>query len=244
MFARPGPRLVDALEFLVGLLHNKPELIPADFPWTWWDTKKARTVSESNAKAPSAANVSAEHNCQDNTNVRKGVVEASSSSSSSRTAHEASTTGNNSLSDDIGNDTECNGTADRTIATCSDSTSHAKTHIPERSHSAQSGNDSEAAQQTSSSQTAQQDGNRDVVQQNGVGETAQQSRDGKAAQSSTDSQAAQQATQRKWGAAPFLGTEIEEAHAAAIEAGQPTYTDPATGYKVAALDVSVSTAGC
>jgi len=26
MFARPGPRLVDALEFLVGLLHNKPEL--------------------------------------------------------------------------------------------------------------------------------------------------------------------------------------------------------------------------
>ncbi len=38
MFARPGPRLVDALEFLVGLLHNKPELIPERFPWAWWDT--------------------------------------------------------------------------------------------------------------------------------------------------------------------------------------------------------------
>lgn len=28
-----GPRLVDALEFLVGLLHDKPELIPAGFPF-------------------------------------------------------------------------------------------------------------------------------------------------------------------------------------------------------------------
>ena len=36
MFARPGPRLVDALEFLVGLLHNKPVLIPQDFPWQYW----------------------------------------------------------------------------------------------------------------------------------------------------------------------------------------------------------------
>lgn len=33
MFNRPGPRLVDALEFLVGLLHNQPEVIPQDFPW-------------------------------------------------------------------------------------------------------------------------------------------------------------------------------------------------------------------
>ncbi|KAF8070915.1 TPS5 [Scenedesmus sp. PABB004] len=33
MFNRPGPRLVDALEFLVGLLHGRPELVPADFPW-------------------------------------------------------------------------------------------------------------------------------------------------------------------------------------------------------------------
>lgn len=33
MFNRPGPRLVDALEWLVALLNNRPELIPADFPW-------------------------------------------------------------------------------------------------------------------------------------------------------------------------------------------------------------------
>lgn len=33
MFNRPGPRLVDALEFLVGLLHDQPDLIPKDFPW-------------------------------------------------------------------------------------------------------------------------------------------------------------------------------------------------------------------
>lgn len=33
MFNRPGPRLVDAFEFLVGWLHNRPDLIPKDFPW-------------------------------------------------------------------------------------------------------------------------------------------------------------------------------------------------------------------
>ena len=33
MFNRPGPRLVDALEFLVGLLHDQPDVIPKDFPW-------------------------------------------------------------------------------------------------------------------------------------------------------------------------------------------------------------------
>ncbi len=33
MFNRPGPRLVDALEFLVGLLHDRHDLIPSDFPW-------------------------------------------------------------------------------------------------------------------------------------------------------------------------------------------------------------------
>lgn len=35
-FNRPGPRLVDALEFLVGLLHGAPERIPHvgnPFPW-------------------------------------------------------------------------------------------------------------------------------------------------------------------------------------------------------------------
>lgn len=33
MFNRPGPRLVDAFEFLVGWLHGRPELIPPGFPW-------------------------------------------------------------------------------------------------------------------------------------------------------------------------------------------------------------------
>ncbi len=33
MFNRPGPRLVDGLEFLVGFLNERPEVIPAGFPW-------------------------------------------------------------------------------------------------------------------------------------------------------------------------------------------------------------------
>jgi ABC-type Fe3+-hydroxamate transport system substrate-binding protein len=33
MFARPGPRLADAFEFLIGLLNERPDLIPPDFPW-------------------------------------------------------------------------------------------------------------------------------------------------------------------------------------------------------------------
>ncbi len=33
MFNRPGPRLVDAYEWLVGWLQGRPELIPEGFPW-------------------------------------------------------------------------------------------------------------------------------------------------------------------------------------------------------------------
>ncbi|GJQ29446.1 MAG: hypothetical protein HBSAPP03_13300 [Phycisphaerae bacterium] len=33
MFNRPGPRLVDAFEFLVGWLHGAPGLVPPGFPW-------------------------------------------------------------------------------------------------------------------------------------------------------------------------------------------------------------------
>lgn len=36
MFNRPGPRLVDAFEFLVGWINHRPELIPAGFPWEPW----------------------------------------------------------------------------------------------------------------------------------------------------------------------------------------------------------------
>jgi iron complex transport system substrate-binding protein len=32
MFNRPGPRLVDAFEWLVGWLNDRPELVPARFP--------------------------------------------------------------------------------------------------------------------------------------------------------------------------------------------------------------------
>jgi iron complex transport system substrate-binding protein len=33
MFHRPGPRLVDAFQWLVGWLNDRPELIPRGFPW-------------------------------------------------------------------------------------------------------------------------------------------------------------------------------------------------------------------
>jgi ABC-type Fe3+-hydroxamate transport system substrate-binding protein len=33
MFNRPGPRLVEALEWLVGWLNDRPSLMPAAFPW-------------------------------------------------------------------------------------------------------------------------------------------------------------------------------------------------------------------
>lgn len=33
MFNRPGPRLVDAFEWLVGWLNDRPDLIPPGFPW-------------------------------------------------------------------------------------------------------------------------------------------------------------------------------------------------------------------
>jgi len=36
MFNRPGPRVVDALEFMVGWLNGCEHLIPEDFPWQRW----------------------------------------------------------------------------------------------------------------------------------------------------------------------------------------------------------------
>jgi iron complex transport system substrate-binding protein len=36
MFNRPGPRVVDALEFMVGWLNRCEHLIPEDFPWVHW----------------------------------------------------------------------------------------------------------------------------------------------------------------------------------------------------------------
>lgn len=36
MFNRPGPRVVDALEFMVGFLNDRPRLIPEGFPYAMW----------------------------------------------------------------------------------------------------------------------------------------------------------------------------------------------------------------
>ena len=36
MFNRPSPRLLDALEWLVALLHDRLDLAPPGFPWTVW----------------------------------------------------------------------------------------------------------------------------------------------------------------------------------------------------------------
>eukprot|EP01064_Diplonema_japonicum_P011608 TRINITY_DN1900_c0_g1_i2.p1 TRINITY_DN1900_c0_g1~~TRINITY_DN1900_c0_g1_i2.p1 ORF type:complete len:594 (+),score=70.31 TRINITY_DN1900_c0_g1_i2:34-1815(+) len=39
MFNRPGPRLVDALEWLVSLLQDKPEIMPENFPYEIYNPK-------------------------------------------------------------------------------------------------------------------------------------------------------------------------------------------------------------
>eukprot|EP00878_Enallax_costatus_P037128 GHUV01041922.1.p1 GENE.GHUV01041922.1~~GHUV01041922.1.p1 ORF type:complete len:353 (+),score=119.72 GHUV01041922.1:1682-2740(+) len=42
MFNRPGPRLVDGLEFLIGLLHNRHDMIPRTFPWRFLQRDELR----------------------------------------------------------------------------------------------------------------------------------------------------------------------------------------------------------
>ena len=170
MFARPGPRLVDALEFLVGLLHDKLELIPEDFPWSWWDT-------HADANTDSTADV-------------------------------ASSAGGSSAA--------CNGDS---AASCTpkqnDPMTHANVSTPGSNPDAQP-----AQQEASHAQQAEQ---------------AKQQPDQPSLPVQQDKQEVQQ---RKWRAAPYLGPDIEEAHAAANEAGHTTYVDPATGYKVVSLIVT------
>ena len=55
MFNRPGPRLVDALEFLVGLLHGREDLIPQGFPWEWWVQPGEEVPTEAAAAAAAMA---------------------------------------------------------------------------------------------------------------------------------------------------------------------------------------------
>jgi ABC-type Fe3+-hydroxamate transport system substrate-binding protein len=45
MFNRPGPRLFDALEFLVGWLNGREDLIPDGFPWRAWPGQSIRRNS-------------------------------------------------------------------------------------------------------------------------------------------------------------------------------------------------------
>ena len=201
MFARPGPRLVDALEFLVGLLHNSPALIPADFPWTWWDTHKATILAETKPVSPSV--------------------------------HTHSSAGNTDYSSHVANDSS-NHNAPGSMP--NGSSSGAASKDAAGSGASLPDSDDSALQRNGGKQAAEESGSRlqsacDKAEQQADQKAAGQT--GSAPQESVSSKAGAQAAERKWGAAPFLGSEIEEAHAAAIDAGQPTYTDPATGYKVA-----------
>jgi len=36
MFNRPGPRVVDALEFMVAFINDREQLIPENFPYLRW----------------------------------------------------------------------------------------------------------------------------------------------------------------------------------------------------------------
>lgn len=268
MFARPGPRLVDALEFLVGLLHNSPALIPADFPWTWWDTHKATALAEPRSELPSVhTNGKADSTTVENTNqVANGStghdadVDTLVLKGSSNSAAHQDTVGNSPSLQDAG-DTQGRGLPGQALPDAGGEPTTTK----QSSHTSQSGDGKQASEQSggsvpqghgvkagqrSSKQTGQaspksgsmksgqQSGS---MHQNGSGGKARQQAEqqaagesGSAPQNDGNDTVGQKATEgRKWGAAPFLGSEIEEAHAGAIAAGQATYTDPATGYKVA-----------
>lgn len=180
MFARPGPRLVDALEFLVGLLHDKPELIPEDFPWSWWDTHIGAHTN-STADVPSSAG---------------------------------------------GSSAACNGDS---AASCTpkqnDPVAHAEVSTPDSNPDAQQAQQGgRYAQQAEQAQQEAQQAGQPHQQPDQPSLPVQQDK--------------QEVQQRKWRAAPYLGPDIEEAHAAAIEAGQTTYVDPASGYKVLSLFVT------
>jgi ABC-type Fe3+-hydroxamate transport system substrate-binding protein len=57
MFNRPGPRTVDALEFLTGLFNGLPEVTPADFPWVAYEESilpPPQTKEEQEAAAAAA----------------------------------------------------------------------------------------------------------------------------------------------------------------------------------------------
>lgn len=53
-FNRPGPRLVDAFEFLVGLLYDFPSLIPPGFPYERFDVSSSAAATDSTRAAAAA----------------------------------------------------------------------------------------------------------------------------------------------------------------------------------------------
>ncbi|GBF93520.1 hypothetical protein Rsub_06653 [Raphidocelis subcapitata] len=60
MFNRPGPRLVEGLEFLAGLLQGRQDLIPEGFPWEWWRPEEAVAAGEeASGEAAAAARAAA-----------------------------------------------------------------------------------------------------------------------------------------------------------------------------------------
>jgi hypothetical protein len=55
MFNRPGPRLLDCLEWLVGLVRDRRDLMPQDFPWRWWHELQEAPEASKEAAADVAA---------------------------------------------------------------------------------------------------------------------------------------------------------------------------------------------
>ena len=73
MFNRPGPRLVDALEWLAAMFHGCDDVCPPGFPYEWLDTKqkasegerrrKKATGASSGGGAPDMTDIEDAHRC-------------------------------------------------------------------------------------------------------------------------------------------------------------------------------------
>lgn len=212
MFARPGPRLVDALEFLVGLLHNRHDLIPQDFPWTWWDTKRASsaktfksTATEASQPSQAASNsvpacngVSAHpQGASHNDKIAVCVQNRLGSSSDNQDAAHA----------------ECAGILHKDAeSTVPLSVQQGKKQAQQPAQSASEAQQTQlgtphAQHEAQQAQHKHQQAKQDSMQSQQIGTPSLQTMQ------------APQSKERKWRAAPYLGPEIEDAHATAIAAG-------------------------
>lgn len=209
---------MDALEFLVGLLHNKPELIPKDFPWTWWDGCPAdSTTSKRSMAAPDLCQgqqiqtISTTAPLEDIS--QKPLMQPDSSNAAIQAQPHAAANGAVAAAGLDAVHHAANGNAPSSLA---------------------NGQPSPAPQHGNCS--VSQQGPQHAAQQAQQAESP--ANDPTSEEGSQSQSRAGQGRQRRWKAAPYLGPEIEEAHATAIAAGQSTYTDPATGYKVVLLCLS------